>query len=109
MIYNKLVRDKIPEIIAADGTAVTFRILNDEEYKAELERKLDEEIAEFHESKSIEELADVCEVLGALICALGYDGEQVKGEQFKKRFHRGGFDKKIFLVEVEEKERHKNG
>lgn len=109
MIYNKLVRNKIPEIIAADGKAVTFRILDDEEYKVELERKLDEEVAEYHESKSIEELADVVAVAVSLAVAHGFSIRELENVGDAKLKDRGGFEKKIFLVEVEEKERRTNG
>lgn len=102
MQYNKLVRDKIPEIIASSGKTVTYRKLNDAEYIEALEKKLDEEIAEFHESKSIEELADIYEVLHALKTALGYDDEQVVAAQLLKENERGGFLKKVFLEEVKE-------
>ena len=56
--YNKLVRDRIPEIIAADGKRCTVETLSDEEYLLLLDHKLDEELAEYQESKSLEELAD---------------------------------------------------
>ena len=102
MRYNKLVRDKIPDIIAESGKKVTFRILNDEEYKIELEKKLDEEVAEFHESKSLEELADIFEVLDALLNAHGIHFRDVRKRGDLKRAERGGFSKKIFLEEVED-------
>jgi predicted house-cleaning noncanonical NTP pyrophosphatase (MazG superfamily) len=104
MQYNKLVRNKIPEIIGKTGKTVKFKILNEAEYIEALERKLDEEIAEFHESKSLEELADVLEVLCALKIALGYDEEEVIDMRLAKYNERGGFEKKIFLIEVTENE-----
>jgi predicted house-cleaning noncanonical NTP pyrophosphatase (MazG superfamily) len=105
MKYNKLVRDKIPEIIAASGMDVTFRILNDEEYKIELEKKLDEEVAEFHESKSIEELADILEVITALCSAHGFKRREVEEKKEEKGAARGGFFKGMYLIEVEDDER----
>ena len=66
MNYNKLVRDRIPEIIAAQGEKPIFRVMDDLEYTIGLEKKLEEEFAEYLESKEIEELADVFEVLYAL-------------------------------------------
>ena len=102
MKYNKLVRDRIPEIIAESGKKVTFRILNDEEYKIELEKKLDEEVAEFHESKSLEEIVDILEVLDALILAHGFNRVSVVLKKKEKREERGGFYKKILLSEVED-------
>lgn len=105
MKYNKLVRDRIPEIIAACGDTVTFRILDDEEYKIELERKLDEEVAEFHESKSLEELVDILEVITALISAHGFKQRDVMRKKEDKGAARGGFFKGMYLVEVEDDER----
>ena len=66
MLYNKLVRDKIPEIIAQQGESANIRILSDKAYTAALEQKLDEETAEFHKEKNLEELADILEVVYAL-------------------------------------------
>ena len=102
MSCNKLVRDKVIDVIADSGKRVTFRILDDEEYKIELERKLDEEVAEFHESKSLEEIADILEVLDALLKAHGYNLRDVKKVRFEKRFARGGFSKRTFLEGVED-------
>ena len=64
--YNKLVRDRIPEIIAADGKRCTVETLSDEEYLLLLDHKLDEELAEYQESKSLEELADLLQSLCGL-------------------------------------------
>lgn len=100
MKYDKLVRDKIPEIIAADGKKAVTRILNDEEFKFYLEKKLDEEVAEFHESKSLEELADILEVVFALNRAYGYSLEAVYAKKLNKFIERGGFTQKILLEEI---------
>ena len=99
MKFNKLVRDKIPEIIAADGKKAVTRILTDEEYKIYLEKKLDEEVAEFHESKSIEELADILAVVYALseVDNTIYNLLAVWNE---KTVNCGGFTKKILLEEI---------
>lgn len=101
MKYDKLVRDKIPSIIEKDGKKAVTRILNDDEYKIYLEKKLDEEVAEFHESKNLEELADILEVVYALSEAYGgiYNLLAVWDEKSKNR---GGFSKKILLLEVQE-------
>ena len=64
--YHKLVRDKIPEMIREQGETPVFRILEQEEYLKELDRKLHEEIREYQEDKSLEELADVLEVMLAI-------------------------------------------
>ena len=101
MKFDKLVRDKIPEIIESTGKKAIYRILSEEEYKEYLEKKLDEEVAEFHGSKSIEELADILEVVYAL-CSIYSSQSTVKVEQMNKYKERGGFSKRICLVEVEE-------
>ena len=62
-VYNKLVRDKIPEIIEADGKTCKTKILSDEEYIAALETKLNEEVAEYQADKNLEEMADVLEAV----------------------------------------------
>lgn len=104
MKYYKLVRDKIPEIIERDGKKAITRILGEEEYRFYLEKKLDEEVAEFHESKSIEELADIFEVLYAL--SDYYGGIPALLEELSKKVaERGGFIKKILLEEVIEEGR----
>ena len=100
MKYNKLVRDRIPEIIEKDGKKAITRILDDEEYKIYLEKKLDEEVAELHASKSIEEIADVLEVVWSLARAYGYSIESVSTHRVIKNIERGGFAEKILLVEV---------
>lgn len=100
MKFNKLVRDKIPEIIAADGKKAVTRILTDEEFKIYLEKKLDEEVAEFHESKSIEEIADILDVITALDNAYGYSVERIFVTRIEKLAERGGFREKILLEEI---------
>lgn len=96
--YNKLVRDRIPEIIENSGEKAIVRILDDAEYKRRLEDKLDEEIAEYHESKELEELADILEVVYALCEAQGDSIEELMRRYYQKHEERGGFSKKIFLV-----------
>lgn len=99
-VYNKLVRDKIPEIIENSGKKAITTVLNDEEYLTELDRKLNEECAEYQQDKSIEELADMLEVIYAITLARGYsvgELEQVRREKAEKR---GGFNDRIFLKEV---------
>ena len=94
---NKLVRDKIPEIIAAQGKTCKTRILGHDEYIAKLEEKLGEELSEYLESKEPEELADLMEVMDALIVATGHTKEEILAIQAQKRAARGGFEKKILL------------
>lgn len=97
--YNKLVRDKIPEIIRADGLEPSMRILDDDEYLAELVKKLREELAEFESDQSLEELADIAEVVLALADVLGGRAELEKTRK-EKSAKRGGFKKKIYLENV---------
>lgn len=93
--YNKLVRDNIPEILDAKGVSYEKRIADEEEYKIELLRKLNEEISEFSTEADVEELADVLEVIEALKKLPEY--ENVEEIRLRKRQERGGFDKRIIL------------
>lgn len=98
--YYKLVRDKIPEIIAASGKVCSTEILDDEKYLEMLDSKLDEELAEYHQDKNIEELADLLEVIRACAVARGYSVEELENVRQKKAEKRGGFELKILLKEV---------
>lgn len=102
MKSNKLVRDKIPEIMADSGIKATFRVLAPSEYMEYLEKKLDEEVAEFHASKDIEELADIMEVLYAIAVAKGTGADHLDIQRLKKQSKRGGFGKRILLLDIEE-------
>jgi predicted house-cleaning noncanonical NTP pyrophosphatase (MazG superfamily) len=93
--YNKLVRDKIPEILDAKGIPYEKHTADPEEYKAELVKKLGEEVQEFSEALSAEELADVLEVVEALKKLPEY--ATVEEVRLKKRADRGGFEERIIL------------
>ena len=93
---GKLVRDRIPEIIEADGKKPIIRILSEDEYLQELDTKLNEEVAEYQADKSIEEMADVLEVLFAICEARGYSIEQLMEVKQDKQNKRGGFKDRIF-------------
>lgn len=99
-IYNKLVRDRIPEIIEADGKHCSVETLSDEEYLLLLECKLEEELAEYQDSKSLEELADLLEVMRAVVKARGWTMAELERVRAEKAAERGGFDEKILLKEV---------
>ena len=101
MIYNKLVRDNIPEIIQRTGGKAEFRMLSPEEIPQFLEAKLDEEVGEFHKEKNAEELADILEVVYALAAAIGCSREELERLYQKKHDQRGGFDQGIFLISSE--------
>lgn len=104
MFHCKLVRDKIPEIIEKSGKNLTFKYLDDEQFEIALERKLDEEVKEYHESKDVEELADILEVVIALAELQGLNFADLVDLQTKKAVKKGGFSKKIFLIAVSEDE-----
>lgn len=98
--HNKLVRDRIPEIIEASGKHCSIEILTDEAYLQLLDAKLDEELAEYHADQNIEELADLLEVLRACAIARGYSWDQLEAVRAQKASERGIFERKILLKEV---------
>lgn len=101
--YNKLVRDKIPEIINNNGAnAVNTKILNDEEYLKALNTKLVEELNEYLSSGEIEELADLEEVLRAILDAKNTSYSDFEEIRINKVNKRGAFKNKIFLESVDE-------
>lgn len=99
-VYNKLVRDRIPEIIEHSGASCKTEILSDEEYLRLLDAKLDEELAEYHADQNIEELADLIEVIHAAVIARGYTLEEFEAVKAEKAVRRGKFEKRILLREV---------
>ena len=100
-VYHKLVRDKIPEIIEKDGHKAKYRILSKEDYLLALDKKLLEEVEEYQADKSLEEIADVLEVLYAICNARGYTIEELETKRKEKNAERGNFDQRIFLESVE--------
>ncbi len=104
--YNKLVRDRIPEEINNEkGRKCKYRVLNDEEYLKELNKKVLEEANEFVEENSIEELGDLMEVINAIMILKGYNNEQIIKLMETKRNKKGDFKCKIFLEYVDEEKR----
>lgn len=101
--YHKLVRDCIPEIIEADGKTCTVETLSNADYLTMLDAKLDEELAEYHKEPSVEELADLMEVIHAAAKARGWSVEELERIRKEKAAKRGGFEKKLLLKEVTEK------
>ena len=98
MTYNKLIRDKIPEMIEQNGGNAVIRQLSHEEFVRFLEMKLDEEVGEYHRDKNAEELADILEVVYALAESIGCTREELFTCYEKKHAERGGFQKRIFLM-----------
>jgi predicted house-cleaning noncanonical NTP pyrophosphatase (MazG superfamily) len=105
-VYNKLVRDNIPEIILADGENPKVRVLAKAEYQKELLKKIIEEVKEVEEAKDnkkelVKEIGDVEEVLEAIISFYGLDKSEIEKVKAERKVSRGGFDKKIFLEYTE--------
>ncbi len=100
VVHNKLVRDRIPEIIEASGRTCETEVLPNDAYVQALDAKLNEELAEYQQSKSLEELADLLEVIGAIVKARGYTWDDLTRVRKEKRAARGAFDQRIFLKEV---------
>ncbi len=99
MRYDKLVRDLIPDRIRAKGEPCSFHTADDEEYREKLLEKLAEEVTEFREAEDIEELADLLEVIDALIAYKGFDRDELAQVKAKKLAERGSFEKRIILEE----------
>ena len=99
-IHNKAIRDKIPEVIQKDGHTCNVKTLSDEEFLAEIEKKLSEEVTEFQNDKNPEELADILEVVYRIAQLRGVSKEQLEEIRIKKAEKRGGFEKNLFLVDT---------
>lgn len=100
-IYNKLVRDKILDIIEADGRIAKYRILDDNEYRQELNKKLQEEVKEYLEDNNVEELADIVEVIYGILSSMNVSIQEFEKIRINKQEKRGAFEKKIYLEEAE--------
>ena len=102
-VYNKLVRDKIPENINnTEGRKANYKILSNEEYLIELDKKLFEEAHEFIEEHSVEELADLIEVISAIMELKNISLDDVEKARKLKNDKKGKFDSKIYLIDVEQ-------
>jgi predicted house-cleaning noncanonical NTP pyrophosphatase (MazG superfamily) len=99
MKYDKLVRDNIPEIIRQKGVEPVIHAASEEEYWSKLKEKLSEEVAEFQEAETQEEMADVLEVIDAIMDFKGFKKDEVEAIKSKKAEERGGFKKRIILDE----------
>ncbi|MFS0556885.1 phosphoribosyl-ATP pyrophosphohydrolase [Brevibacillus sp. 179-C9.3 HS] len=104
-VYNKLVRDKIPQIIESNGKQCSVRVLDDAKNDAALKIKMQEELNEFLEAtepgQQMEELADLLEVVYAFVQNKGVGLEELERIRQEKYVERGGFQQRIFLQGVE--------
>ena len=98
-IYNKLVRDKIPDIIKAEGRKIKTRTLDDQEYRNELNKKLQEEVKEYLDDNNVEELADIVEVVYGILSSMEVSIEEFENIRKSKVEKRGAFFDKVFLEE----------
>ena len=99
--YNKAIRDKIPEIIAESGKKYNTKQLDDESFLVELETKLTEEVNEYSESKDVEELADLLEVIYRISELRGVSSDELDEMREEKAKKRGKFDSNLFLIDAE--------
>lgn len=99
-LYNKLVRDKIPEIIERDGKRCEIESLSEKDYIEALDKKIGEELTEYLSEPCLEELADLIEVIYAATVARGFTLEELEKARQSKAEKRGGFEKRIFLKSV---------
>lgn len=100
--YNKLVRDKIPQNIEKIGKKCNYYILGEDEYKKELDKKLLEEANEFIVDHSIEEMADLIEVIEAIKKSYNLENKEIEKIRLTKNIEKGSFEEKLYLVQVQE-------
>ena len=100
LMYDKLIRDRIPEIIEHSGKKCIVEVMDDDTYLQYLDQKLNEELAEYQADKSLEELADLLEVMYAVAVARGYSVEELESVRKEKAEKRGGFEKRLRLKGV---------
>ncbi|MBX4200644.1 nucleoside triphosphate pyrophosphohydrolase [Candidatus Parcubacteria bacterium] len=97
--YNKLVRDNIPDYIKGKGEAVIFHIATEQEYWQKLKEKIGEEAVEFSKNESIDELADILEIIDAIIDYKQFDRQEIEKVKVQKAEKKGKFSKRIILDE----------
>ncbi|NMB48036.1 nucleoside triphosphate pyrophosphohydrolase [Candidatus Kuenenbacteria bacterium] len=101
MHYDKLVRDKIPEIIKSKGDTPFTHIADEKEYEEALVRKLQEEVDEFLAKPCAEEAADILEVLRAICALKNISLDNIEAVRQQKATERGGFEQRIILDKIE--------
>lgn len=102
IVYNKVIRDHIPEVIEKSGKKYEIKVLNDEEYLAGLKKKLVEEIDEFIEADDVNELADILEVVYSIARLKGVSKKQLEEMRKAKETMNGGFNKNLYLIKTYE-------
>ena len=100
-VYNKLVRDKITDIIESDGRIAKYRILDNNQYRKELNSKLQEEVKEYLDDNNVEELADIVEVVYGILNSMDVTIDEFEKIRIKKQEERGAFNKRIYFEEAE--------
>lgn len=105
-VYNKLVRDKILDVLIEEKLAYSSRVLDDKEYEMAIKAKFHEEMNEFEKAETseeiISELADILELIHAAVKLQNTSFEELDEIRRKKKDSRGGFEKKLFLIEVKD-------
>lgn len=105
-IYNKLIRNRIVEILENEGLNYNVRVLEEDEYLAEIKKKLYEEVKEFeqttNQTDALEELSDILELIHAALAVHKKSFEELEAVRLKKQRERGGFEKRLFLIDVED-------
>lgn len=101
-IYNKLIRDNIPEICKKNNQLAVTKVLDDKKYKSALKTKLLEETVEYLKSEELMELADILEVVDALSKAQGSSLDEIIRLKNEKAQKNGAFDKKLLLIKTKD-------
>jgi predicted house-cleaning noncanonical NTP pyrophosphatase (MazG superfamily) len=105
-VHNKLIRDNVPELLSERGIECSIKVLQEHEYIDALQKKLQEEVTEFFTAKGkehqIEELADVLEVVRALVAVTGATMDELENVRLEKGKKRGAFQKRLFLEQTSE-------
>ena len=99
--FDKAIRDKIPEIIKESGKNCNVKKLTDSEFLVQLEKKLVEELSEYQESKNVEELADILEVIYRISELKGITSDELDSIKNEKAKKRGKFNDNLFLVDTD--------